>query len=143
MILRSPRSTRTDTRFPYTTLFRSESCRLTCSLPCPLPPGRSCLYSRADFPLGAPIRHVRDQESRARLFGRPRHLRHPEVAADDLRLRGGEDRKSVVYGKSVSVRVDLGGRRIIKKKNKQRRQYTQHQTTHQSSKHLMRKHNEA
>src|SRR3546814_11038284 len=29
---------------------------------------------------------------------------------------GDEDRKSVVEGKSVSVRVDLGGRRIIKKK---------------------------
>src|SRR3546814_23595 len=28
----------------------------------------------------------------------------------------GTDRKSVVEGKSVSVRVDLGGRRIIKKK---------------------------
>src|SRR3546814_11888056 len=28
------------------------------------------------------------------------------------------DRKSVVYGKSVSVRVDLGGCRIIKKKKK-------------------------
>src|SRR3546814_14727040 len=28
------------------------------------------------------------------------------------------DRKSVVSGKSVSVRVDLGGRRIIKKKKK-------------------------
>src|SRR3546814_19991841 len=28
----------------------------------------------------------------------------------------GVDRKSVVSGKSVSVRVDLGGRRIIKKK---------------------------
>src|SRR3546814_11710751 len=27
------------------------------------------------------------------------------------------DRKSVVSGKSVSVRVDLGGRRVIKKKN--------------------------
>src|SRR3546814_16937403 len=27
-----------------------------------------------------------------------------------------QDRKSVVSGKSVSVRVDLGGRRIIKKK---------------------------
>src|SRR3546814_19899618 len=27
-----------------------------------------------------------------------------------------EDRKSVVWGKSVSVRVDLGGRRISKKK---------------------------
>src|SRR3546814_10508590 len=30
----------------------------------------------------------------------------------------GRDRKSVVEGKSVSVRVDLGGRRIIKKKTK-------------------------
>src|SRR3546814_14991726 len=29
------------------------------------------------------------------------------------------DRKSVVSGKSVSVRVDLGGRRIIKKKTTQ------------------------
>src|SRR3546814_20040145 len=28
------------------------------------------------------------------------------------------DRQSVVYGKSVSVRVDLGGRRFIKKKQK-------------------------
>src|SRR3546814_18826871 len=31
-----------------------------------------------------------------------------------------EARKSVVSGKSVSVRVDLGGRRIIKKKKKNR-----------------------
>src|SRR3546814_14016976 len=30
------------------------------------------------------------------------------------------DRKSVVSGKSVSVRVDLGGRRIIKKKTKEK-----------------------
>src|SRR3546814_15486979 len=29
-----------------------------------------------------------------------------------------QDRKSVVEGKSVSVRVDLGGRRILKKKTK-------------------------
>src|SRR3546814_15617783 len=33
-----------------------------------------------------------------------------------LALPGVKDRKSVVSGKSVSVRVDLGGRRIIKKK---------------------------
>src|SRR3546814_17087029 len=33
------------------------------------------------------------------------------------------DRKSVVEGKSVSVRVDLGGRRIIKKKNKRQHNY--------------------
>src|SRR3546814_12763044 len=34
--------------------------------------------------------------------------------------RPGKDRKSVVQGKSVSVRVDLGGRRIIKKNKKYR-----------------------
>src|SRR3546814_20704350 len=33
----------------------------------------------------------------------------------DQRLQW-RDRKSVVYGKSVSVRVDLGGRRILKNK---------------------------
>src|SRR3546814_12311273 len=33
-------------------------------------------------------------------------------------MKGGEDRKSVVSGTSVSVRVVLGGRRIIKKTNK-------------------------
>src|SRR3546814_20421231 len=31
------------------------------------------------------------------------------------------DRKSVVEGKSVSVRVDLGGRRILKKKTEHKR----------------------
>src|SRR3546814_14014338 len=43
-----------------------------------------------------------------------RSLRHPEF--------GGGDRKSVVSGKSGSVRLDLGGRRIIKKKKKKKRQ---------------------
>src|SRR3546814_18887844 len=33
-----------------------------------------------------------------------------------IQRRGGLDRKSVVSGKSVSVRVDLGGRRLITKK---------------------------
>src|SRR3546814_18691267 len=33
-----------------------------------------------------------------------------------------QDRKRVVEGKSVSVRVDLGGRRIIKKKNNTQKQ---------------------
>src|SRR3546814_16584732 len=36
-----------------------------------------------------------------------------------IAVRADQDRKSVVSGKSVSVRVDLGGRRILKKtKNK-------------------------
>src|SRR3546814_19907465 len=48
---------------------------------------------------------------RGPLVGRRRH---------EATSLGGDrrDRKSVVEGKSVSVRVDLGGRRIIKKKNK-------------------------
>src|SRR3546814_20297822 len=49
------------------------------------------------------------RDSRDRLID---YLRRPE---DPLVVSG--DRKSVVKGKSVSVRVDLGGRRIIKKKN--------------------------
>src|SRR3546814_19413939 len=47
----------------------------------------------------------------------------PATAGRDLGgfAKAGEeftDRKSVVSGKSVSVRVDLGGRRVIKKKTK-------------------------
>src|SRR3546814_16939283 len=38
-------------------------------------------------------------------------------SAPEQRCRAG-DRKSVVWGQSVSVRVYLGGRRIIKKKKK-------------------------
>src|SRR3546814_13985472 len=48
------------------------------------------------------------------------------IAGDELRhykLFYDQDRKSVVAGKRVSVRVDLGGRRIIeKKKQRQQRQ---------------------
>src|SRR3546814_14462754 len=50
----------------------------------------------------------------------------PSIGSDDLLIAISyhpyaeetvQDRKSVVKGKSVSVRVDLGGRRIIKNKN--------------------------
>src|SRR3546814_14315958 len=47
----------------------------------------------------------------------PEHIQH---LVENIRVPRGAgsavDRKSVVSGKSVSVRVDLGGRRIIKKK---------------------------
>src|SRR3546814_14716772 len=42
-----------------------------------------------------------------------------EAGLQDLDGHARRDRKSVVEGKSVSVRVDLGGRRILKKKTKQ------------------------
>src|SRR3546814_13671810 len=54
------------------------------------------------------------------------------VSPDDLWAVGsrvGEDRKSVVYGKSVSVRVDLGGRRTINKK-KPNTKHINHTMTH-------------
>src|SRR3546814_19893754 len=43
---------------------------------------------------------------------------HGAIFSSSVPGRTPIDRKSVVSGKSVSVRVDLGGRRIIKKKEK-------------------------
>src|SRR3546814_12317602 len=63
-----------------------------------------------------------------RMHARHRRGEFPARAGRRARRRGrGDarvdlaraDRKSVVEGKSVSVRVDLGGRRIIKKKKNQ------------------------
>src|SRR3546814_20151752 len=65
-----------------------------------------------------------DPEHRPEVIGRQPHQpdrqTRPEESAD--RVERLADRKSVVSGKSVSVSVDLGGRRILKKQN--RRQYT-------------------
>src|SRR3546814_15272516 len=44
----------------------------------------------------------------------------PAPARTGGRDRRGRDRKRVVEGKSVSVRVDLGGRRRIKKNNEKK-----------------------
>src|SRR3546814_15211063 len=57
---------------------------------------------------------ARLRQGRARRTqGRPCHLERTRSRAID--------RKSVVSGKSVSVRVDIGGRRIIKKKKSKQR----------------------
>src|SRR3546814_12175550 len=128
MIRRPPRSTRTYTLFPYTTLFRSglERCVREVRRGAPgagggiqAPPRR-----RAAGRLGGEVAGVYRQAAGRRpgsglaqgLADEPGCVR-PAAAGVDRRL-GGSDRKSVVSGKSVSVRVDLGGRRIIKKKKK-------------------------
>src|SRR3546814_18196678 len=41
---------------------------------------------------------------------------HARILAGPANYLGARDRKSVGWGKSVSVRVDLGGRRLIKQK---------------------------
>src|SRR3546814_18846431 len=59
-----------------------------------------------------------EQHARARLARRSGEAhRIVEQPRDESRQPRCVDRKSVVEGKSVSVRVDLGGRRIIKKKS--------------------------
>src|SRR3546814_15801738 len=70
--------------------------------------------------LGAQLLHLGDERCHGIARG---------IAFDAQRLHflgrelgTGIDRKSVVWGKSVSVRVDLGGRRIIKKKTKNNNQ---------------------
>src|SRR3546814_15173817 len=52
---------------------------------------------------------------RRRAGADPQHAASRRSGRSD---RGSVDRKSVVKGKSVSVRVDFGGRRIIKKKKR-------------------------
>src|SRR3546814_20115183 len=129
MLPRPPRSTRTDTLFPYTTLFRSV-----------LRSGRSQGSDRASI-----ARSTKNAE-RPSISARPTH-RHVHGPADRRKLQasndkglsgpaeapdipdrsrrhittqsdggtGGRDRKSVVYGKRWS-RADLGGRSTFQKK---------------------------
>src|SRR3546814_17436702 len=57
-----------------------------------------------------------DRSAGQSLLGQKRADRRSVLALIDKQNR--QDRKSVVEGKSVSVSVDLGGRRIITKKKK-------------------------
>src|SRR3546814_16639534 len=50
--------------------------------------------------------------------GVPRAIQTVLDALDTLKFGAIQDRTSVVWGKCVSVRVDLGGSRLIKKKKK-------------------------
>src|SRR3546814_18023743 len=124
MIRRPPRSTRTDTLFPYTTLFRSPATAMD-----------------SDFSRHALRLERQPADARQNPGGRPGKWRPRSVgtrsthgiAADLQRHLAGcrigvativgspassaehgskkIDRKSVVSGKGGSVRVDLGGRR--------------------------------
>src|SRR3546814_14409755 len=141
MLRRPPRSTRTDTLFPYTTLFRSpvEGDRRA---PAGQPEGHGRAPYRADrCPAldgwrGQAVfshsprrrhRHVTDAQPRLRTFRAwPRHSSTGWGSATIVRSptpgrrcsiasarTGSPARKSVVDGKSVSVRVDRGGPRHI------------------------------
>src|SRR3546814_19106998 len=162
MIRRPPRSTRTDTLFPYTTLFRSDSLAVgATAAPC-WHRGSSRAISFAKIEAQGTRRGIRrhaghtsaargdaragggrrrreahrgaarqGQADRARAPAGPARrgllrgvghvcraplprLRH----GADENLRRRRDRKRVVEGKRGYVRVEVGGRRSIKKKKK-------------------------
>src|SRR3546814_13922873 len=140
MLRRPPRSTRTDTLFPYTTLVRSDrlpsggntagrflpkpphSLHRGLSLRRRSPPSESSSRLRQRRsrqtpehygPPPSPARSHRDPAAARSATFHPRSLVH----APNRAWRPG-DRKSVVSGKSGSVCVDFGGRRKIKKKKK-------------------------
>src|SRR3546814_17346883 len=140
MIRRPPRSTRTDTLFPYTTLFRSWaradrgksgiSCRREAVSPAqgsaagggPLRPEdrivRGCDRGRSHS-------HARDAHAwpcppaAGDRGWRGRPVRSAAGTGTERSACGGrsdQDRKRGVAGRRVTVRVDIGGSRIYKKK---------------------------
>src|SRR3546814_20182555 len=113
MIPRPPRSTPTDTPFPYTTLFRSEASRTLSHSPA----ASHGLGTIHDPPTQATFGWARNSAALSSLMPPVGHsVRSARGPARPLSIA--RDRKSVVEGKSVSVRVDLGGRRIITKNKK-------------------------
>src|SRR3546814_21199245 len=113
MLRRPPRSTRTDTLFPYTTLFRSLSVRIPVAIQ-----GGEARRGQG-FVDGCPAFYpgiaFRGASGEGRKFGR--EVRIDQAGITRPRTVMQKERKSVVSGTRVSVRVDHGGRRIIKKKN--------------------------
>src|SRR3546814_16898051 len=127
MIRRPPRSTLTDTLFPYTTLFRSllRSGNRPQRQDLGDQPPAGLIFGQGGSPdlrwrdrrnpaRRAIPRRARKRPSRNRLYGWPdAAFPHPVGRRRCLARR---DRKSVVWGKGVSVRVSSGGRGFIKKK---------------------------
>src|SRR3546814_18241587 len=125
MIRRPPRSTRTDTLFPYTTLFRSKVAR---------PPFEVLDHKLHEtlLPQAAQVGVIIELHEKA-----AQDADHAVVGAGGGDLMSAKlftdtvghcsnsslsfmsslrDRTCVVSGKRVSVRLDLGGRRSIEKK---------------------------
>src|SRR3546814_15414828 len=73
------------------------------------------------------IRYMYRQSAPARLIGLPSSNKGVvRIAKNTLQSENEADRTRDVEGKSVSVRVDLGGRRFIKIKNKTEKTVSKH-----------------
>src|SRR3546814_14447005 len=112
MIRRPPRSTRTDTLFPYTTLFRSHLAGVANGYV-----GVDALFmaygdaAAPDFCAWTVSTRLDGAVDR----DKPGAAQHGSYRSAHVDLP--QDRKSVRSGKSVSVRVDLGVRRMLQKNN--------------------------
>src|SRR3546814_19813757 len=108
---RATRSTRLGPLFPYTALFRAVAARRWM---------RALARRHLDRRHHAEVANVDDVRQALQRMDRVLEIGCQVRGALEQALLGIDvqrrDRKSVVSGKSVSVRVDLGGRRIIKKK---------------------------
>src|SRR3546814_12668093 len=126
MLRHPPRSTRTDTLLPYATLFRSVGCDQLRVLERPSN-GSADVFMRIRNHDGGEVGACGNGTRcvAALVMGElGRDAITIETAAGLLEAKAAGparvtvdvgDRESVVSGKSASVRVDLGGRRIIKK----------------------------
>src|SRR3546814_16950820 len=122
MIRLPPRSTRTDTLFPYTTLFRSRRIDLDVVVAVAgahgellAPRQRHVVLLAVDVEAQLAVLALGDLDLVVAVAGLEHELVGKHRVLAGARVGFGE-RKSVVSGKSVSVRVDRGGRRISKKK---------------------------
>src|SRR3546814_15826398 len=121
MIRRPPRSTRTDTLFPYTTLFRSAGATTgTVTVDAPtddvyIDAGKVEVSidnaTGGNFESLVPSTTPAVTDVTDTIDTSTVSLTATSSVAD-----GGTDRKSVVEGKGVSVSVDLCGRRVFNKK---------------------------
>src|SRR3546814_11322974 len=125
MLRRHPKITRTHTLFPYPPLFRSGNALarhkpgrqhggvavrpLRCR-----PPQQQRRNRAEEERQGVP---GRDDEAEAER-GAARHEARVTLRQQALRQGEEKERKSVVEGKIVSIRVDLAGTSLIKKKKK-------------------------
>src|SRR3546814_17858971 len=133
MIRRPPRPTRTDTLFPYTTLFRSRylpqwplrkeitaSSRQQPKLDNALKDSQALRRRFSAVSKDAPQARMTSSllvaARHRRRVGAVLQQRRAAVGRRDDAAGDHQERKSVVSGKGVSVRVDRGGRRNIKKK---------------------------
>src|SRR3546814_11525720 len=118
MIRRPPRSTRTDTLFPYTTLFRLPLRTFTAPTLTRTSPAlrRSKSTSRSSVSRSGPVSSqlvAASPEKGARTGGGKRGLTKPPWTTSRRRKA---ERQRVEEGKSASGSVEPGGRRINKKK---------------------------